>query len=119
MDSSAGRSTEELQRRVEALERCLWEAQAQIESKVEELQEVQHERDELENAVAGAEKLGEKEGELGDVRQELDDTLLSVKIHQEHAERLTSEMELSRLQLELDKLHTMESLRAEHQPTRA
>ena len=116
MDSSAERSTEELQRRVEALERYLREAQAQIESKVEELQEVRHERDEFENAVAGAEqKLGEKEDELGDIRQELDDALSSVKIHREHAERLASEMELSWLQFELDKLRTMESLRAEHQ----
>ena len=116
MDSPTAESTEELRRRVENLERHLLEAQALVESKVAELQEVRQERDELENAVAGAEqKLSEKEDELGDIRQELDDALSSDKVHQEHAERLTSELELSRLQFELDKLRAMESLRAEHQ----
>ena len=63
MDSLSDRATEELRRRVEALEHCLWEAQAQIESKAEELQEVRNEQDKLEYAVAGAEqKLGEKGG---------------------------------------------------------
>lgn len=56
-----------------------------------------HERDELENAVAGEEqKLAEKD-ELCDVWQELDNALSSDKIHQEHTKRLVSEMELSRL----------------------
>ena len=74
-----------------------------------------HEQDELQNAVAGAEqKLGERD-ELSDVWQELNDALSSVKINQEHAERLTSEMELSQLQFKVDKLHTMESLKDEHQ----
>ena len=114
--SAAAESTEELRRRVENLEHCLREAQAQVESKVAELQEVRHERDELEEAVVGAEqKLCEKEDELNDIRQELDDALSSDKVHREHADRLTSELELSRLQFELDKLRAMESLRAEHQ----
>jgi chromosome segregation ATPase len=115
MEPSATDS-EELQRRVEALERCLLEAQAQVESKVTELQEVRHERDELEDAVAGAEqKLSERENQLSDIRQDLDDALSSDQAHREHAERLASELELSRLQFELEKLRAMESLRAEHQ----
>ena len=114
--SSAAESTEELRQRVENLEHCLREAQAQVESKVAELQKVRHERDELEDAVAGAEqKLCEKEDELNDVRQELDDAFSSDKVHREHTDRLASELELSRLQFELDKLRAMESLRAEHQ----
>ena len=53
MDSPTAESTEELRRRVENLERHLLEAQALVESKVAELQEVRQERDELEHAVAG------------------------------------------------------------------
>ena len=104
MDSSAAaaESTEELRRRVETLEHHLREAQAQVQSKVTELQEVRHERDELEDQV-------------GSIRQELDDALSSDQVHREHADRLASELELSRLQFELDKLRAMESLRAEHQ----
>ena len=79
MDSSE--STEELRQRVENLERCLLEAKAQVESKVAELQEVWHECDELQDAVAGAEqKLCEKEDEL-DIRLELDDVLSSDKVY--------------------------------------
>ena len=103
MDSSAAaESTKELRRRGETLEHHLREAQAQVQSKVTELQEVRHERDELED-------------QLGSIRQELDDALSSHQVHREHADRLASELELSRLQFELDKLHAMESLRAEHQ----
>ena len=103
MDSSAAaESTEELRRRVETLEHHLREAQAQVQSKVTELQEVRHERDVLEDQV-------------GSIRQELDDALSSDQVHREHADRLASELELSRLQFELDKLRAMESLRAEHQ----
>ena len=88
MDSSE--STEELRQRVENLERCLLEAKAQVESKVAELQEVWHECDELQDAVAGAEqKLCEKDHEL-DIRLELDDVLSSDKVYREHADRLAS-----------------------------
>ena len=67
--------------------------------------------DELENAVAGAEqKLSEKEDELGDIWQELDDALSSDKVNWEHAERLTTELEFLHLQFELDNLRAMESL---------
>jgi hypothetical protein len=101
---------------VEALEHCLLEAQAQVESKIAELQEVQHERDELEDAVDGAEqKLSERENQLSDVCQDLDDAFSSDQAHREHAERLASELELSHLQFELEKLRATESLRAEHQ----
>ena len=87
-----------------------------MDSKVAELQEVRHERDSLEDAVAGVEQnLCEKENELNDIRQELDDALSFDKVHREHADRLASELELSRLQFELEKLRAMESLRAEHQ----
>ena len=116
MDSSTAESTEELRQRVETLERCLLEAQARVENKVAELQEVRRECDELGNAVAGAEqKLSEKEDELSDNRRQLDDVLSSGNVHRQHAEKLASELELARLQFELDKLRAMESLRAEHQ----
>ena len=114
LDSPTAESTEELQRRIEILKRYLLEAQALIDSKLTELQEVRQERDDLEDAVAGAEqKLSEKEDELCDIQQELDDALSSDKVHREHADRLTSKLELASPQFELDKLRAMESLRAE------
>ena len=59
----------------------LLEARAQVESKVAELQEVWHEHDKLEDAVALVEpKLCKKEDELNDIWQELGDALLSGKV---------------------------------------
>ena len=45
----------------------------------------------------------------------MDDALSSDKVHRDHADRLASKLELAHLQFELEKLHAMESLRAEHQ----
>ena len=116
MESTTAETTEGLRRTVENLERHLLEARAIVESKDAELQEVQRERDDFEDAVAGAErKLSEKEEELIHVRQELNDVLTSEKVLRDHADRLASKLEVAQLQLELDKLRALESLRAEHQ----
>ena len=116
MESTTAETTEGLRRTMENLERHLLEARAIVESKDAELQEVQRERDDFEDAVAGAErKLSEKEEELIHVRQELNDVLTSEKVLRDHADRLASKLEVAQLQLELDKLPALESLRAEHQ----
>lgn len=106
MDSDASAdSTEELQRRMEHLELNLLEAQALVDSKGVELQEVSQKHDKLEDVVAGVElKLSEKEDELDDIQQKLNDALSSDKVQREHADSLSNELELTRKQFELDKL---------------
>ena len=57
---------------METLEHHLQEAQAQVQRKITELQEVRLECDELEEVVAGAEQeLSEREDQLSNIRQEL------------------------------------------------
>ena len=59
---------------------------------------MRHERDELEEVVAGVEqKLSEREDQLSSIYLELDNALSSDQVHREHADRLASELELSRI----------------------